>query len=266
MIITDRLVYVHEPKTGGTFVTSALMRVHGVAWTPWFRVMTTLRAENVRTGPLGRFVYNNHKHGTCNDTPIRYRDRPFVATVRHPLELLVSEFEFGWWKRRDMRGHYARVPEFGRRFPGFPDLGFAEYVSLSHAAFRADLGGLPPEEGPGPLTERFVRYYCRHPHEVIARLRAAPDDVEAVRRDLHPVTFLLTHDLNAQLHACLRNLGYPAEAIAFIAAMPRVLPGGRGRGPGDAWTRHYTPELARVVRAREAVLFDLFPAFDRAEP
>lgn len=265
MIITDRFVYVHEPKTGGTFVTSALMRVHGVAWTRWFQLMTTLRVEQARRGPLGTFVYHNHKHGTCNDTPEAYRDRPFLATIRHPLDLLVSEFAFGWWKRRDMRVHYARVPDFDRRFPRFPDLTFAEYASLAHAAFRADLDVPLPAEGPGPLTERFVRYYCQHPHEVIARLRQAPGDVEAVRRDLHQVTFLFTHDLNEQLHRYLAQVGYPPEAIAFIETMERVLPGGRGRGvaSGDAaaWERHYTPALAETVRARESVLFALFQEF-----
>ena len=37
MIFTDRFVYVHEPKTGGTFVTSMLFRLYGLRWTRWTR-------------------------------------------------------------------------------------------------------------------------------------------------------------------------------------------------------------------------------------
>lgn len=263
MIITDKFVYIHEPKTGGTFVTSALLRLHEVRWTRWTQVLTMVRRDVSWRTRFGPFIYHNNKHGTCNDAPARYRDRPFLSTIRHPLDLYVSEYEFGWWKRKDMTSLYQRVPDFAALFPAFPDLSFAEYVELANLAFRArpdlDWRG----QGPGPMTERFVRYYCKDPGAVMDRLRDAPDDADVVRRDMHPVTFLRTKGVNAQLHDYLASVGYPADALAFILSMGRVLPHGKGRSAAQAWEGYYTPALLDVVRRRESLLFALVPAFDQ---
>jgi hypothetical protein len=32
MVITDKFVYIHKPKTGGTFVTSALLKLYDGKW------------------------------------------------------------------------------------------------------------------------------------------------------------------------------------------------------------------------------------------
>jgi hypothetical protein len=44
MIFTDRFVYVHEPKTGGTFVTSMLFRLYELRWTQSTPTTTTTAA------------------------------------------------------------------------------------------------------------------------------------------------------------------------------------------------------------------------------
>lgn len=262
MIISDRFVYVHEPKTGGSFVTATLLQVHGIRWTRWTHLLTTLRSEVTWSGPLGTLVYHNNKHGTCNHVPAKFADRPFLATVRHPLDLYASEYEFGWWKRRDMVRYYRALVDFPKRFPTFPDLTFAEYVSLANLAFRSTVGRPLDAELPGLMTERFVRYYCRNPDMVLQRLRESPTDVEAVRRDLHPVTFLRTRGLNAQLHQYLLSVGYPESSVSFVPTRARVLPQGKGRAPDHAWERYYSTELRQLIRQREAILFELVPEFE----
>jgi hypothetical protein len=263
MIITDRFVCVHEPKTGGSFVTSALLRVHGVRWTRWTQLMSTVRRTITWHTPYGAFRYHNNKHGTCNEAPVAFRDRPFLSTIRHPLDLYVSEYEFGWWKRPEMLPLYRQVPGFAERFPTFPDIAFAEYVDLAASAFRME----PVRDGHlsavGPMTERFIRYYCTSPAAVLAALREAPGDADVVRRNLHDVHFLRTKGLNAQLHRYLLDVGYPAESLAFIPAMERVLPLGKGRSHAQPWESYYSPSLRADVRRREALLFELIPAFEQ---
>lgn len=262
MIITDRFVHVHEPKTGGSFVTATLLRLHGIRWTRWTHLVTALRSEVTWRGPFGDFVYHRNKHGTCNEAPARYRNRPFLATIRNPFDLYVSEYEFGWWKRRDMWPYYRAIKDFRTRFATFPALTFEQYVSLANLAFRATTNVPVTDVQPGLMTERFVRYYCRHPGEVLQGLRESPADVGIVRSDLHDVTFLRTRGLNAQLHQYLKSKGYPDDAIAFIPTLARVLPQGKGRPADQPWQGYYTPELRQLVRQREAALFDLIPEFE----
>ncbi|HEU0014188.1 MAG TPA: hypothetical protein VFQ45_10915 [Longimicrobium sp.] len=257
MIFTDRFVYLHEPKTGGSFVTAALLRLHGLEWTTRLRLETVLRGRVTRNGgPYGTFTYQNPKHGTYASVPAPHRDKPVLATVRGPYEMYVSQYEFGWWRRRETRRHLAAVPSFRRRFPRFPDLSFAEFVELWDAAM-----GDPDEEGRGAWTRQFIRFYFRDPE----RARAWPDDVlrdpEARRRAMPPIRFVPTERVREGLHAFLLERGYRAEDAAFILAMGRVLPG-KGRSDGQRWEGYYTPELKDRVRRRERLLLEIFPEFD----
>lgn len=216
MIFTDRFVYVHQPKTGGTFVTSVLFRLHGFRWTRWTHLQSAFRVNLVHRGRYGTFVYNNHKHGGRGPIPAEQRHKPVLATVRNPYDLYVSQYQFGWWKRREYRRWFR------------PDLSFEGYVHAAAEAF-------------GPLAEQFLRFHDGR--------------IEDVR-------FLATDRLNQDLHDFLAEMDYAAEDIAFVRDLRKILPQGKGRTGGQTWERFYTPELKRLVRAREHVLFTLFPRFD----
>ena len=251
MIFTDRFVYVHQPKTGGTTVTSALLRLHGVRWSRWMHLQSTLRPRLTYETPHGWFVYHHHKHGGCRDIPADQRGKPILGTVRSPYALYVSEYAFGWWKRREFRRYVQAIPDVEARFPGFPDLSFGDYVALANEAF-----GRPG--GPGLLTQRFVEFYGRTPEPTLARLAEDP----GADLDLHDVHHLRTEHLNADLHAYLLEMGYPAEDVGFVLDMGRVLPGGKGRPRGESWRKHVTPALQDQIRELEAPLFRLFPQYD----
>ena len=250
MIFTDRFVYVHLPKTGGTTVTTALLRLHGVRWSRWMHLRSALRPRLTFETAHGRFVYHNRKHGGCAEIPPDQRGKPVLGTVRSPYALYVSEYAFGWWKRREFGRYYRAVPDFEAQFPAFPDLAFGDYLALADQAFA---GG-----GVGLLTRRFVEFYGRTPEATLARLADDPD----ADLDLHDVHYLRTEALNSDLHAYLLDVGYPAEAVDFVREMGRVLPGGKGRPEGESWRRHVTPALQARVRELEAPLFRLFPEYD----
>ena len=254
MIFTDRFVYVHLPKTGGSTVTSALYRLHlrGAPLVPLQKLVNLPLVTHVyRGGPYGRFVYTKNKHGTCREIPAEERRKPILGTVRSPYERYVSQYTFGWWKRREFLRYYRAVPDFEARFPGFPDLSFADYVALSTEAFgRAG--------GPGLLTQQFVEFYGRTPGPTLDRLARDPD----ADADLFDVHYLRTERLNDDLHAYLLGAGYRAEDVAFVEGMGRVLPGGRGRPAGESWRTHVPDALQSLIREREAPLFALFPEYD----
>ena len=52
------------------------------------------------------------------------------------------------------------------------------------------------------------------------------------------------------------------SAVAFVRSVPKIFPLEGGRTEEQAWPRYYTPELKRLVRERERLLFAMFPEFD----
>lgn len=261
MIFTDQFVYVHEPKTGGTFVTSVLFQLYGVRWTPLTRLLSALRTEVRYRHRYGTLVYHNHKHGGCNDIPAAQQHKPVLATVRNPYDMYVSQYEFGWWKRPEWHSYFTAIPGFAAQYPHFPQLSFAEYVRLSNLAFGDPGGAARPDAPLGLLSEKFVKFYCRDPQQVLATLAAAPDQA-ACRAALHDLQFIRTDQLNQALHAFLLAQGYAADDLRFVLSLGKILPGGKGRQEQQRWPSYYTPELRQWVRRQEWLLFALFPDFD----
>lgn len=270
MIFTDRFTYVHEPKTGGTFVTSVLFRLYGLRWTRWMHLRNAVFGEvSARHPRYGALVHNSNKHGGCNDIPAPRRGRKILATVRNPFDLHVSQYEFGWWRREEFLPFYeAAAPGFRDVYPSFPDLTFAEYIKLSHAALRPLSGGAGVADGAGPglITEQFLKFHFRDPRAAYARLCAGGyAEPGAAASDMHDLHFVRTGRLNRDLYDFLSGEGYAAADISFILDEGKILPRGRGRSAAQKWESYYTPELRAWVRNSEDFLFRLFPEFDETD-
>ena len=264
MIFTDKFVYVHEPKTGGTFVTSMLFRLYGLRWTRWTHVRNAVFGDVRRKHPrYGSLVHNSNKHGGCNEIPEPQRGKKILATVRNPFDLYVSQYEFGWWKRSEFLKHYKAVPNFSRDYPKFPELDFAAYVRLSNAAFRTLANGHTAENTPGLISEQFLKFYFRDPRTAYAKLSDGAYAANGAHvADMHDLHFIRTDDLNRGLFDFLARNDYAPADISFILGEDKILPRGKGRNAGQKWERYYTPELKATVRRKEEFIFKLFPEFD----
>jgi len=262
MIFTDRFVYVHEPKTGGSFVTAALLRLYGLELSRRLRLEAMLRGQATRANArYGSFTYHNLKHGTCSQVPPPHREKPVLATVRGPYEMYVSQYEYGWWRRRGMLRHFAAVPGFRRRFPRFPDLRFPEFVELWDAAMGDPDGEGRGGTGRGAWTRQFIRFYFREPEQAHAWPDHLLRDPEVRRGAMPRIHFVRTDRVREGLHAFLLDRGYRPEDAGFVLEMEKVLPG-KGRSDDQRWERYYTPELKDRVRRRERLLLEIFPDFD----
>jgi len=69
MVITDKFVYIHKPKTGGTFVTDALLRLHDGKWNFLMHGKLAVLKEIHFRNKLGTLIINNNKHGGCREIP-----------------------------------------------------------------------------------------------------------------------------------------------------------------------------------------------------
>lgn len=248
MILTPDFVYIHHPKTGGTFVTSVLSRLYGQS---------------------GADVTDIVKHGTCNDIPEEHRGKPIVSAIRNPYDRYVSQYRFAWWKLHpDL---FCGETAMRALHPHHPDLSFAEFIHLANTLFVNCHQGkptgfvntnFPPGRGPGWHTEQFVRFYFREPREVFAGLTAKSFDDGSFRQGMYDVRFLPVERLNDALHDLLLGYGHAPEDVAFIRSAEKIFPVEGGRERGDRWQDYYTPEIRDTVRTRERLLFELFPEFD----
>lgn len=264
MIFTEKFVYVHEPKTGGTFVTSMLFRLYGLHWTRLTHLKNSIfREVRSRHPKYGELVHNSNKHGGCQSIPNHQREKKVLATVRNPYDLYVSQYEFGWWKRREFLPYLRAVPNFEKDYPTFPDISFSEYVKLSDAAFERFEAGAD-ELSWGLRTREFIKFYFREPLRAWKRLNQDPNYVDAneYRSDMFDLHFVRTDDLNRGLYDFLIGSGYDNEDVSFVINQEKILPRGKGRTAEQQWQKYYTPELKQQVRHKERLLFNMFPEFD----
>jgi hypothetical protein len=256
MILTDDFVFIHEPKTGGTFVTKMLNRLYEpVRQTGVKRLLR--RVLHIRK----KQSIEINKHGTCSDIPKSHRGKPILATIRNPYDRYISQFEFAWWKERPQ--DYCDVEQLRKQFPHYPNLTFGEFIDLNNTLFMKLKNELfPPEESMGRQTEQFVRYFFKNPDRVFPAIDAGYIASGKYRADMFPVHFIHTDRLNQELHDYLLELGFVREELHFILTSGKILPGGAVRSEDRPWQKYYTPELKRKVRTKERLLFSLFPEFD----
>jgi hypothetical protein len=266
MILTRDFLYVHQPKTGGTFVTTMLAAAYPArlprrAERGLRRALRTPRTPARHTlarallPVLGRVEAD--KHGTCHDIPEAWRRARLVATVRDPIDRYTSIYEFGWWRRDDRPRPW--LDDALRRYPTFPDITFGEFMRIDRARTRfADLADRIPASV-GDQTIEFVDYFCRHPLDTLAALADldASAGAEAIRADLFPVRFLDTSVLNEDLAALLADCGRPRQTVDAVRAATPVRPPAptlRTKDPASYYDRDLLDETAHRERYLLALL------------
>jgi hypothetical protein len=258
IILSTRFVFLHLPKTGGTFASKALARVLRPRNWP----------ERLWQRCFGEQYLFVHQHGTRADIPEAYRHLPVVGIVRNPYDRYVSEFHFGRWKL--MRNAWVPWDEIRREHPRFPEVGFEEYLEIALDRFGLlRQPALPPEDRFGPYTETFVRFFWRDPERAFPAMDDAYIAARGWERELEGVRLLHQEDLNRELHDYLRAAGYPARRTAFILELGRIQPdrGAPSTRPQDRhWSAWYTPRTRALVRHRDRLLFAMFPEYDAPDP
>ena len=257
MVITDRFVYLHIPKTGGSFVEATLAELLGNG--PGFYI------DSADPPYRGSFGCADQHERYCH-VPAQYRDRQMLLTVRNPYDHHVSLYEFGWWKSHP--GDTFDPDRIKAAYPRFPDLSFAEYLraindwELNEPGYApaAGYGALAALEI-GPLSFDFIRFLAPDPEQVFANLPGLASGGK-LRSCFPPASFLPTHDLNARLYDFLLSQGFDASQLEFIRSRDKLRPAGSTRTDAMHWAGYYDDASKQSVRRRERLLFEMFPEFD----
>jgi hypothetical protein len=255
-VATDELLYIHVPKTGGTFVEAVLQRVY--ASRPGSFIDTS------RPQDRGRFGHRD-QHDPLERIPEPWRSKPLLATVRNPYDHHVSLYEFGWWKHHE---HDTFDPGRIRlRYPHFPELSFPEYLAAVNDWNLVDPSAAPASLFPtlgshsfGLLSLGYLQYLCADPDGVLADLPGLLAS-GGLARSFAPGTWIPMNRLNSGLHAFLRSLGHAEPELEFILDMAPVLPEG-GTRASRRFLDYYDARSLELVRERERLLFELFPEFE----
>jgi hypothetical protein len=237
-----------------------LFRLYGLKWSRLTHLRNSLLGQVRSQHPkYGYLVHDTKKHFGCSHIPAEHKGKKVLATIRNPYDLYVSQYEFGWWKRREFLRYFRSVPNFQKDYSKFPDISFEQYVKLSDAAFAT----AEDNSGYGLRTREFINFYFREPAKVYDRLKQDPGYLSnGYRVDMFDLHFVQTNNLNRGLYEFLTLMGYDDSDVSFVVAQEKILPRGKGRTADQHWQKYYTPELKRHIREREHVLFTLFPEFD----
>ena len=224
MIVTDRLLFLHLHKSGGTFVNALL----------------------TRCVPSARRI---GYHLPYREVPAAYRDLPVVGTVRNPWGYYVSwyHFQLGVPKRNIL---FQICSNEGRL--GFTET-VANLVNLSGDEPRLALleDGLPDSYGKaginltkacvGELRERNLGFYS-FLHERMYAGAAEP-------------TILRAERLREELRATLLALGHLPNACAeqFLDESPPL-----NVSRHDPPPRYFDEDLAALVAERDRTVIERY--------
>jgi len=253
MLITKDFVFVHMPKTGGTFVRSMLNKVYPDA-------------------------VHFDKHGTCSQVPGKYRHLPRLSIVRNPFDRYVSQYHYGWWKQ------HFRQYDLNPVMESFdPDsIRFEDFLYIADRYFKGHFIYVPDPDNPGEYhsmkngyhdspwlsttlgwhTEQYIHFFFQEPKTVFNTMTEANFETKRFLSSAHDVHFLHTETLNADLYEFLIGIGHRREDVDFILDKRKILPeGGNPRSQKDDWRSYYNERMLKFVERKERLIFALHPEY-----
>jgi hypothetical protein len=249
MIITPDFVFVHMPKTGGTFVSQLLKQIYG---------------EEAQEAA--------HKHATCDEIPAHVRNLPIVSVMRSPWQRYVSQYHYAWWKTHPEA--YCDPQHLTDAYKHYPNLSFAEFVDAANRFFinahRQSESGfvnhkLSPEQQMGWHTEQFIRFFCRNPQQTFASVDAEQLAQGHLNEHEYAVHFLFTETLNRDLSQLLDACGHGTQVLAQVQEHAAVLPDDAfEQRPERSMNEYYDDALCAFLLRREQLLFKRFPRYTEA--
>lgn len=258
MLITDKFVVLNYPKTGSTFVRNVIKDLHQSG--PFRSVLVKWgfvkpHFEDVK-GP--RFSLHDKdpvkttQHQVYAQVPDIHKHKPIVTVIRNPFDRLVSVYEYRDWVKHPP----ASIEEIRDKYPTYPDLDFAGFVSMRQEfLMKSFLGDIKLNMEIGPTTVQFIRFYARDPKAYLSFLHEGMDLTTDREKHFPEIEFLHTENLNADLHSFLMKMGYPGEKIKFILDRPPVNTTKRQPKP------YFTQSIIDDVIHKERLLLGLFPEY-----
>lgn len=269
MILTRDFVILNHPKTGSTFTREVVkksetkignnFRRYRSESFEWY-ILSFLSSLDIYRLPYlelhhqNRWSILNHfdQHGGASQVPDGYRYFPHAVVVRNPLELYVSNYEYGWWKDN------PQVPEgkLYNKLPSFPDLSFDEYLLYQNLRLDSKMQrfNISNDSIIGFHTLDYIRTLFYNPEYVIRNISEDFIESEEYRKFLPNVTIIRNRNLNNGLYKFITSKRYSKNKVNFILEEEKIFPKRGGRDKND-WSSYYSEDTKERVFEKENLTF-----------
>lgn len=245
MNIRDKFVFIHMPKTGGTFVSHHVKDY----------VVRPRRGFLERVWPRRNYKVNiaHSKHARRVELLPSSLSMPLVGCIRNPFDWYVSNYTFEWWK--DYPEEYPGVLEH----KDYPNLSFSDYLDLSFNEWFRRLSYVSPliQSTTGRYTQLVIWWFCKNPEKLLGW----EGDIEQwelqVRNELNEVRFLKTDSLNEDLSRLLEEYKFPDGTIEKVRQSERIYPS-QHKGRMKQWLDYYSDANLSLVFSRDKFIFEHF--------
>lgn len=259
MLITDSFVFLHLPKTGGTFVTTVLKKVEEQINNGKILGRTHFKELTLPNIKWVRCRHQADQHGTYQQIPSKYLKFPIISVIRNPFDRYVSTYEFQNW----IRNPAADLEAIIKLLPTYPELSFGEYLNYLSSF---DLCNRPGYEqlkvDIGVQTFQFIQMFFKDPLATIKKMDESYLKSDEYVYDMPEITFLRMENLNQELFDILIKFGYPQNKIEFILEEKKIFPPGSSRNDLKNWQQYYNRDTYEFVKHKERLLLKLFPEYN----
>lgn len=266
MLITDSFVMLNLPKTGSTFVRSAIQEIY----TERRKQAPLLYKLSTKLTPLNRLVESNTKnrlflvelmfktssqqpknqHGYYSQIPLEYRDREVASVIRNPYDRFLSIYKYQWWVK------YPHLDEniIFKHFPHFPDLSLDEFVDLQYLRATHSPSTLWKDQSLyGNQTKMFIKMFSKNPDVTFEKI-ANHGSIDQIVDSLADITFLKQENLTNELATFLEKHNFSVEELNLVKNKKKVNENRKGIHDGkELWT----PKALEYVREQERILFQV---------
>ena len=234
MVVTDNFVYIHSPKSGGTFVTEMLLEAAA------------------RNSGFNACDLTDLKHAGVRRIPEKFRHLPVVTNRRNVFSHYMSRYYYRWWTVDKRTRKILDIDRVMADYPSFPELSFSEYLRfVNHWPYRLNikpkLRTLLEEREIGYNTWEFVRLTQRKPTATLRTFDKIP--TEQLRDQYASMRFLKTESLNEDLVELLVESGIARQETTFILDHRKIIPKPAERKNIRAWLGYLSSRLPRNLIA-----------------
>lgn len=266
MIITRDFVFIHMPKTGGTFVHGVFKKIveryrkkHAIKWYInrigyKMHIMTPVYQK---LSNVAYYEYPNSdvkgQHAGVSFISKEYQKLPIISVKRNPIKKFISAYYFRWWERFPI----LPLVQLTSIFPQYPEISIEEYFDLSYNHVMKHFFKNDYRDDIGVLSWQFIRMYSKDPVFVYNNITET-NYKEIIDTYFANVQFFEMGHLSSEFERFIQTTSF-AEFSDYFKTEERIYPPGSNL---EKRSETISEALTDKIKAKEWILYKFFPEYN----